>query len=941
MRIFDMKANHVFEPIGFAFAPLTLSWKATDTAAKTQQAAQVIISTCPEFKNEPVFDSGKKEDIDSLAFVPGIELKPRTRYYWKVCVWADNGDCAEGTSFFETGKMKEAWTGKMITSDARENMYLFKDFSLDKPVKCARVYATALGVYELYVNGEKSGDEYLTPYYNGYDSWLQTTAFDVTEQLKTGGNTLKFMVGGGWAVSRFGLGRGMSNGTVGLYSDHEALLAELRVEFEDGSTTVIGTDESWYATESQVRASSIYDGEVFDATYDVSKKLPVKIDADFDYSKVEDRLSPPLRVTERIKPIELITTPKNEKVIDLGQEITGWIEFRCRAPKGTVVKLSYSEILQDGCFYRDNLRSAKEEYTYISDGTERTVRPFHTFFGFRLFKVEGLDDINLDDFTGCVVHSDIETTGFVETCNEKVNRLALNALWGQRGNFLDTPTDCPQRDERLGWTGDAQAFSGTACFNMYSPAFFYKYMHDMLFEQNKNNGGVPHVVPACGMGGESSCAWADVATIVPWNLYMFYGDKELLKNTYPNMKAWVEWIKNTDEKNNCGRLWNVGFHFADWLALDTKNNSVMGGTDAFFIATAYYYYSTTLLLKAAKALGYEDDVKRYEKLAGEIFDAIQNEYFTPNGLMAQTTQTAYVCALFMGFAPEQHREKLAKLLDKELTETDGKLRTGFVGTAYLNRVLSANGYNKRAYDLFLNEEYPGWLYEVNMGATTVWERWNSVLPDGRISDTGMNSLNHYAYGSIMEWFYRFVGGVNPVECAPGFKKAVIAPMPDYHLPKISVKYNSAMGWYESSWEIKKNLFVWDVEIPFNASAVLVFPKGNVDEIKKAYPELDVKVCEKGNVYCEAPAGKYHFEYKPTEPLHLVISLDMPIAEAMANPEIAEAVFEAQPALRRFYGRRGPGGSSSLRSLIFSGRGFIGEVSPEAVKKLEDKLAAMN
>lgn len=940
MRIFDMMANRVSEPMGFAYAPLRLSWKVDETVGKKQTAAQIVVGKCPCL-SEPVFDSGKCADIDSLCFAPDIKLEPRTRYYWKVTVWADNGDVADGISWFETGKMDEPWVGRWITSDVRENMCIVKDIIIDKPVKSARVYATAMGVYELYINGEKNGDEYLTPYCNDYDSWQQATTFDIASQLKTGANHVKFMLGGGWAVSRFGLGSNRP-GFNGLYADHISLLAEIHVTYEDGSETVIGTGESWHATESPVRFSGIYDGEIYDPAYDLSELKPVKLEEGMDTAKVEDRLSVPLRITERIKPVELIITPKNEKVIDLGQEITGWFEFRCAAPKGTTIKLSYFEVLQGGCFYRENLRSAKAEYTYISDGTERIVRPFHTFYGFRYAMVEGLENVDINDFTGCVVHSDIPRTGYVSTSNPKVDRLALNALWGQRDNFLDVPTDCPQRDERLGWTGDAQAFSGTACFNMDSAAFFQKYLHDMLFEQNKRGGCVPHVVPACGMGGDGgSCAWADAAAIIPWNVYMFYGDKELLKNTYPNMKRWVEWIKKTDEDNNCGRLWNVGFHFADWLALDTKNNSVMGGTDPFFVASAYYYYSTSLLVKAAKALGYAEDEKKYSKLLDEIYEAIQNEYFTPNGLMAQTTQTAYVCALFMGFAPEQHRVKLARLLDSELEATGGKLRTGFVGTAYLNRALSGNGYNKRAYQLLLNEEYPGWLYEVNLGATTVWERWNSLLPDGTISDTGMNSLNHYAYGAIMEWVYRDVAGINPVEDAPGFRKALIRPRPDYQLPRVSVKYDSAMGWYESSWEIRKDLFVWDVKIPFGAEAIIVFPNGNAEELAKAHPELEIKVCEKGDVYAVAYAGEYHFEYRPTSPLHRIISLDLSIAELMSIPEAKAVIIEELPMARRFMEGGPDGGGSTPARALFSRGGFMFNLPEGLEERLDKRLAELN
>ncbi|MGI6173122.1 MAG: family 78 glycoside hydrolase catalytic domain [Christensenellales bacterium] len=939
MRIFDMKANGVCEAIGFALSPLSLSWKVDETEGKKQQAARVEISTCEEFCDR-AYDSGKREDIDSIAFAPDFALAPMTRYYWKVTVWADNGDVGEGKSFFETGKRGSGWTGKWITSDARENMQLHKTLTLTKPIKRARAYATAYGVYELYLNGEKCGDEVLMPYYNGYDSWLQVTTFDITPLVKQGENAFRVMLGGGWAVSRFGLGSDGKNGPVGLYSDHEAFLCDIFIEYEDGEIVTVGTDDTWTATDSPVVSSSIYDGEVLDMTRDCSKTYPVKIDT-FGYDKIEDRLSPYLRVTERIKPVEIIKTPKDELVIDLGQEITGWVEFVCRAPKGTKIKLSYSEIMQNGCFYRDNLRSALAEYTYISDGTERIVRPYHTFYGFRLFKVEGVaeEDLHLEDFTGCVIHSDIGQTGFVKTSSEKLNRFTLNALWGQRGNFLDTPTDCPQRDERLGWTGDAQAFSGTACFNMDSQAFFAKYLHDMLYEQNKTNGSCPHVVPAAGMHVEAgSCAWGDAATVIPWNVYLFYGDKKLLEKNYPNMKGWVDFIRRTEEAAGCGRLWKVGFHFADWLALDTKNNSVMGGTDPYFIASAYYYYSTTLLLKAAKVLGYRDDIAEYSKLQEEIYEAIQNEYFTPNGLMAQTTQTAYVCALFMEFAPKEHRERLAKLLDAEIAASNGELRTGFVGTAYLNRVLSENGYNKRAYKLMMNEEYPGWLYEVNMGATTVWERWNSVLPDGSISDTGMNSLNHYAYGAVMEWLYRNVAGINPVEDAPGFRKILLYPRPDYLLPKVQVRYNSKMGFIESSWEIKKDLFQWDVEVPFGAKARLIFPNGDVDAINALYPEIGAHVCEEsGEVVATVPAGRYHFAYKPTKRMHRVISVDMPLDELMAIPEAASVLKEAFPN----FTLRNRWGASTLRQAFQALPSFIRKPDTSLLDSINEKLLALN
>ena len=937
MRIIDLRTNQIKNPLGFALEPVRLSYKVDETEGKKQAAAQIVIAKCPKLC-DPILDTGKRTDIDNLSFVPELKLEPRTRYYWNVTVWADNGDTATSeTAWFETGKMDEPWQGKWIASEIEGSMNVCKAVKIEKEIKAARAYVTTMGVYELEVNGEKVSDELLAPDCNAYDQWIQVQTYDLTDALKAGDNTVAVKVGDGWAIGRFGF-----QGAKAVYADQEAVLAEIHIEYADGTAEVIGTDETWCATESQTRFSNIYDGEVFDATYDISKLYPVHVSDKCGYDKLSDRLSLPVIVTERIAPKEIITTPAGETVLDLGQEISGYLEFRTSAPKGTKLSLYYFEILQNGNYYRDNLRSAKEEYHYTADGETRVVRPHFTFYGFRYVKLEGFENPKLEDFCGCVMHSDIERTGFVETSNEKVNRLALNALWGQRGNFVDVPTDCPQRDERMGWTGDAQAFSGTACFNMYSPAFYAKYMHDMFLEQKKIGGSVPHVIPTFGMPGHGSCAWADVACVLPWVVYTFYGDKKLLEETYPNMKMWVEWIKKTDEDNNCGRLWNVGFHFADWLALDTKNNSVMGGTDPFFIATAYYYYSTSLLLKAAKALGYQEDIERYSKLLDEIFEAIQKEYFTPNGRMAQTTQTAYVCALFMGFAPKEHRTLLTKLLGEELEATGGKLRTGFVGTAYLNRTLTQVGLNDKAYELLLNEEYPGWLYEVNMGATTVWERWNSVLPNGMISDTGMNSLNHYAYGAVMEWVYRDVAGINPVEDAPGFRKILFNPNPHYSLPKVCVRYNSAMGWIGSAWEIGKGKFTWDIEVPFGAEAVVLFPNGNMDELKAAHPELTFDTCPYcGKVKTTVPAGKYYFEYKPSEPMELIISLDTGVQELLKVPAAVEILKEAFPQLARFLRPGGPrgGGNTPLRKVLAGGMQM--NISEEKLEELNQKLLALN
>lgn len=942
MKIVSLMANRMVNPLGFDFSRLRLSYKVTDTQAKTQLWARILVATDSELKTV-VYDSGESSEIDSLSFCPAFTLLPRTRYYWQVEVAGDNGERAKSEiAWFETAKLDEPFAGQWISADwdMDEAMNLKKRFTA-QDVASARAYVCGLGLYELYINGQKAGNEYLTPNCNAYDKWIQYQTYDVTELLTSGENDLCVMLGDGWYKGRFSFFSAEK-----IYGDTEALLFELRITLRDGSEQVIASDLSWQAQRSQIRFSNIYDGEVYDATFSDEALYPVKT-VDLGFDLLRPRLSPPVIITEKITPKEIIITPKGETVLDLGQEITGWLAFKTRAPKGTRLHLGYSEILQGGNFYRDNLRSAKAEYTYISDGTEREVRPFFTYFGFRYIKLEGFGaDIQLSDFTGCVVHSTLQQIGRLETSNEKVNRLILNALWGQRGNYLDVPTDCPQRDERMGWTGDAQAFAATACFNMDSAAFLQKYLYDMQMEQDKMEGGCPHVVPSFGSKSPSSCAWGDAAAIIPWTLYLFYGDKTLLQQEYRNMRDWVDYIYHIDEQTGGHRLWTVGFHFGDWLALDAeKTGNVIGGTDTYYIASAFYYYSTSLLVKAAKALGYEEDIRKYEKLQGEILSAIRKEYLTATGRLAETTQTAYVVGLMFGLIPEEYQARNAQALREKLKLNDVHLRTGFVGTSYLNRVLSAFGSNDYAYQLLLNEDFPSWLYEVNMGATTVWERWNSVLPDGSISDTGMNSLNHYAYGAIVEWIFRDVAGINPTEQAPGFKKALIRPRPHFRLPKISAEYDSAAGLYRSAWEIfDDGRFVMSVSVPFNASAEIVLPHGDLDSLKvngecPCKSGLTFAVCG-DDLITEAPAGDYCFEYVPVKPLRRVLSVDSPALEILENERALEILFQHVPELRKLikaHPDRKPDPSMTLRSL--SNSMFV-SISDEQLEAIDKELAKL-
>ena len=906
MRIYGMKTNQLTNPVGYQLSPLRLSYKVICEGGKRQTSARIRI-----YQGEnTVYDSGERSDIDSLCFVPEITLLPRCAYEWDVLVTADNGQQAlSPRAHFETGKMDEAWQGQWITPAQKiENPRLFKRFSLPGKARSARLYIVGLGLYEAYVNGARVGDEYMAPYCNDYESWIQYQTYDVTALLGDK-NELSVMLGDGWYKGRFGFQQQKE-----IYGDTLALLCEMRVETEDGEV-VIASDDAWRCSESSVRFSNIYDGEVLDLTADCSREYPVKMYPELGYERVVERLSLPVRIKHTLSPKEIIHTPKGETVIDFGQEVTGYVTFRVSGEKGRKYFLQYGEILQNGCFYNDNLRSAKAEYTCITDGKTQWIRPYFTFYGFRYVKIEGFDaPVDLSDFKACVLYSDMEQTSSIKTSTAKVHRLCENVLWGQRGNFLDVPTDCPQRDERMGWTGDAQAFCATACYQMDSAAFYTKFMHDMACEQRSHDGGVPHVIPSFGMTGTPSCAWADAAAIIPWTVYLFYGDKSLLKKQYANMKMWAEWIYRTDEATGGKRLWQAGFHFADWLALDADfAASCRGGTDRDFIASCFYLYSVRLTAKAAGVLELKTDEARYRMLESEILQAIRAEYFTAGGRLCINTQTAYILALFLGLAEEKHVPGLRRELDQKFENARNELRTGFVGTSYLCRVLTQQGFNPLAYTLFLREDYPGWLYEVNMGATTVWERWNSVLPDGSISDTGMNSLNHYAYGAVLEWLYRDAAGLNPVENAPGFRRVRMQPHPDARLPEIDFSYESAVGRYRSAWRVtgEKHLH-WEVSVPFGGEAELILPAGKITG-NAEFVQKD------GRMHAIVTAGDYAFECEFDACPWQKGYLDRTFAEMQQDEVLWEQILAAAPDIEKVLERKDPGKCTfrNVRDFAFS------------------------
>ena len=883
MRVYDAKVNHMTNPMGFFMDGVSFSWKVDEARGKAQKAARVRVAA-DEKMQEILFDSGMDEQADSLAYPVELALEPRTRYFWQVTVLSDAGEEADSeVQWFETSKMSEEWTGKWLTCDSTEKRHpiFSKEIAPAKEMAKARLYVTGLGLYEAYIDGKKVGDEYLTPYSNNYNRWVQYQTYDITDQI-AGGGKLSILLGNGWYKGRFGFSAFEDKG---YYGNEWKVIADVVLTYTDGTEEVIGTDESWTVTRSRIMFSNLYDGEQVDAT---APELPAEEPTVCDAPKgrLEARRSLPVVAHEHIKPVELIHTPAGEQVFDMGQNFAGIFTFRVKEPAGTKIHIQTGEVLQKGNFYNENLRSAKSEYIYISDGNETVIRPHFTYYGYRYVKVEGVSDLKIEDFTGLALYSDIEMGGDVETGHDLVNQLVSNVRWGMKGNFIDVPTDCPQRDERMGWTGDTQVFSPTATFLADTYAFYSKYLHDMYTEQMDLDGMVPDVVPSAGVHS-TACVWGDSSCIIPWNMYQFYGDKKILEDQYDSMRNWVDYISRVDGDNHG---WRSVFHYGDWLALDNpsgKTDEVMGGTDEGYIANVYYAASAGIVAKAARVLGYEADAKTYQALCDEQFEEVKKEYFSQTGRCCIKTQTALILALKYHLS---ENEELTKKTLRLLFQISGdKLKTGFTGMPLMCPVLSENGMNDLAYTLLLNEDYPGWLHEVKLGATTVWERWNSLDENGDISSTGMNSLNHYAYGSILEWVFRYVTGFRVSEEHPGSRHLLIAPTLNWKLKRAKGSYHSAAGTYETSWELADPSHVTvKVTVPFGCTAEIVLPLVSQETLADQSNPLFADVRD-GK--CFVGAGTYEVSYETTKPAKKMYSTYTPIQELVNNPEIVSAMGE--------------------------------------------------
>ena len=682
-------------------------------------------------------------------------------------------------------------------------------FRAEKPVASAVLRMTGMGIYEAALNGARISQDVLAPGWTTYIHRLQVQTYDVTE-LVVADNELTVLLGKGWYRSPLICS---NDGTVQteLKTKPAAITAELTLTYADGTAEVILTDERWTASESPVRFSELYDGEVYDATF-----VPAETPAAVLYDGPTDTLIPqegaPIREQERVQAVRIFTTPKGETVIDFGQELTGFLEVQLNARAGDVVDVSFAEVMdQEGNFYTENYRAAKCQYRYICRDGQQTYKTHLTFYGYRYIRVnEFPGEVSLDSFAGVVVHSEMKRTGYIHTSDAMLNQLFSNISWGQKCNFVDVPTDCPQRDERLGWMGDAQVFARTACMNYDAEQFFAKWLNDLAADQHADGyvgAVIPDVWTHVNERGNASSAWGDAAAIVPWEVYRAYGNTEQLRKQFPSMKKWVDYIGSATES---WPLWTGGWHWGDWLGLDAPSGSYKGSSRESFIATAFYARSTELVIKAGRVLG--EDVSAYEQLYDTIVAAFRREF--PEYL----TQTE--CVLAAHFHLAEDSQKAADLLAEKVRAAGVKLETGFVGTPYILHVLSDYGHANLAWGLLQRQEYPSWLYPITKGATTIWEHWDGIMPDGSFWSRDMNSFNHYAYGSVADWIYGVAAGIQVVEEHPGYEQVRIAPQPSDSLTWLEASIETKHGLVSSRWTRQAEGWRYDITTPVPAEIVL-------------------------------------------------------------------------------------------------------------------------
>ena len=838
LKLYDLKTEYRVNPVGLYEPQPAFSWKLkSDRNNVHQQSCRIRV-----YKDEAcVWDTGLLETDQSLYHVyAGEPLEPRACYRVTAEVTDNTGGTASACGSFEMGlmdyhAMQAGWITHAFEDDLEPCAVFEKSFSLDKPVTRARAYVTALGVYAMEINGRRVGEDRFAPGWTAYQERLQVQTCDLTGYLKEN-NTLSVTVGNGWYKGILGF---YNQGC--HYGPRTALLCQIALDYNDGTTGTIITDESWLSTTGSRRYSEIYHGEIIDLSLPEQKKLPAK---KYDYTKeiLVGQESEPVRITQRVSVREVLHTPNGETVLDFGQNLTGVVEARLCCPKGTTVTLRHAEALDEkGNLFTTNLRTARATDTYICSGKDDVFLPEFTYHGFRYAAVDGLDEIDPASFTACVIHTDFSRPGRFACSDEKITRLWQNVDWTMRSNYLDVPMDCPQRDERLGYTGDAEIFLPTALFHGDLALFYRKWLRDLRTEQS-DEFGVPLSVPDILRTRTCVSIWHEAATIVPWLIWETYGDSRILKEQYDSMADSVEYTRRLAGEN--GLLQNdTSAQFGDWLALDYPKGPFRripegilfpsteekgGGTELHLIGNTYYLYSVDIMAKTAAVLGKKEDEIKWRALYENVLQKFRDEYVTANGRLLSDTQTAAALALRFNLVEEKHRQRVLEFLKLNLIRNKKHLRTGFVGTGYLPYVLSRNGLHQLMGDILFKEDCPSWLYEVKLGATTVWELWDGVNEDGSFNLFEMNSLNQYGFATIGGWLVKELAGLDALE--PGYKRSRIAPRLVKGITEVKASYDTPYGLLSVRLCCRKGKITAHVSIPDNTTAQVSLPGREVEEM---------------------------------------------------------------------------------------------------------------
>ena len=890
LKITRLRCEYLKDPLGIDVVKPRLSWILESCERGQKQTAyRIIVSTSEEkLSNEigDLWDSGKiKSDRTNQIVYEGKDLHSGELCCWKVFAWDKGGVRHEPseTALWSMGLLNEedweaSWIGMELAprflnpeklSPGPPPPWFRKTFALDKPVKRVMAYVTARGIFRLHLNGQQVEKDVFAPEWTDYDKRIQYRTYDVTGNIKPGKNAIGAVVGDGWYSGYLGWRKLRGN-----YGLQNSLFLQLDVEYEDGTIEVVATDKTWRCSEGPVISSDLLMGE----HYDARKEMPGWDTSEFDdkdwkpvvlMEKPGARLvaqpSEPVQVTQHIEPLKMTEPKKGVYVFDLGQNIAGWVRLKVRGKSGTKITLRHAERLNpDGMVYTTNLRDAKATDTYIlRGGGEEVFEPRFTFHGFQYVEVTGFPGVpGRDAVIGCAINSAAPGAGRFECSSPLVNKLYQNLTWSQRGNYISVPTDCPQRDERLGWMGDAQIFIRTGTFNMDAAAFFTKWMVDVEDAQS-GEGAFPDFAPRLKdrilMRFESAPAWGDAGVIVPWTVYRVYGDTRIISRHWEAMVKWMDFLQ--DANPDLIRKNKVGNNYGDWLSINAN-------TPKDLLATAYWAYDARLMSRMAEAIGRSSEAFYYQTLFQNIKEAFQKEFLLDDGRVKGETQTGYLLALAMDLLPEDLRARSAEHLVENIKQRDWHLSTGFVGAGYLNPVLTQTGYPDVSYRLLLNETFPSWGYSIRQGATTIWERWDGWTEEKGFQDPGMNSFNHYAFGSVGEWLFSFVAGIDLDPEIPGYKRIIIRPHPGRELEYARAEYDSIQGKISSGWKLENGTLTLNVAIPANTTALIYAPAEDASQVmesgKPAKNSKGVKFLrmEKDRAVFEVVSGIYTFSTSP-------------------------------------------------------------------------------